>query len=512
VLRFFWATREHLRVRAPTIASRWLLAALLAACIARLWVVPISSSFWVDEMATAFVVHHGAADASLRVAPQVAASIYYVLPRAAERLFGFSEWAYRLPSLLAMGLSLWFIARVAGRLLHEDAAWFTIFCCLSFRAFDYQAADARPYALGTCVVCAGMWFLIRWLDTGRWRDAVLFTGTAALVCQVHLIFWPIYLLFGGVAGVRLARRDTPASRLQALAVFGVVAASLSTVLPAALRLLREAGAHVVVGEPAAANLGSAIKLGSVTAACAVAAIIASWRGWKAARPAAGSLLIVAMWWLVDPLSLFAFSHLTGHSVFVARYLTIALPGAALAVTAAAAIFLPPNGWRPLSLALGAGVLIFMGSWTRLWPAHHNSGWRAAAQSLNEMALPAGLPVICPSPFIEARPPVWRPDYPIDSFLYSNLLVYRVPGKIYPFPFERSPEAERDAQQLWQDTLSLAPAFVLYGIGPAVISWRDWFHARAQTAGWRESEIGPFGDVWIVRFDPPADPKTSTAHW
>jgi len=44
---------------------------------------------------------------------------------------------------------------------------------------------------------------------------------------VHLIFFPMYLLFGGVAAVRLVRGDTPVSRPQALAVFAVVAASLA---------------------------------------------------------------------------------------------------------------------------------------------------------------------------------------------------------------------------------------------------------------------------------------------
>ena len=488
--------------------NRWLLPALLAACIVRLWAMPIASSFWVDEMATAFVVHHGAADPSLRVAPQVASSIYYVLPRAAERIFGFSEWSYRLPSLLALGLSLWLVARIAARLLHSEGAWFAIFCCLAFRAFDDQAADARPYALGTCVVCASIWLLIRWLDTGRWRDAALFAVAAALVCQVHLVFWPMYLVFGPVVAIRLVRRDTPASRPQVLAVFAGVAAALVVVLGPALSLLREAGAHVVVGEPASAHLGGALRLGSVAAAGVASAVVARWRGWKVERPATASLVVIAAWWIVDPLSLFAFSHLTGHSLFVPRYMSIALPGAALAIAGAVALFLPVERWRPISLALGAGVLIFMGSWTHTWPAHRNSNWRAAAKTLHEAPLPAALPVLCPSPFIEARPPVWRPDYPIDSFLYSNLLVYPVPGKLYPFPYERSAEAERDAQQLWRDSLSSAPAFALFGIDRAVASWRDWFRARPETAGWRDRRLGGFGDVSVVVFESPTSPLAS----
>jgi hypothetical protein len=476
--------------------SRWPLLLLLAACIVRLWAMPLTASFWVDEMATAFVVQHGAADASLRVAPQVAASIYYALPRASERLFGFSEWAYRLPSLLALGLAPWFIARAARRLLHAEAAWFAIFCCLSFRAFDDQAADARPYALGTCAVCAGMWFLIRWLDTGRWRDAALFAAAAALVCQVHLIFWPMFLVFGGIA---LFRGRVP--RTQRLAVCAALAVAVGAVFLPAMRLFREAGTHIVAAQPTPGNLASALRLGSIAAVAIAAAIFAKWRSWKIARPAAPSLIFIAAWWLADPLSLFAFSHLTGVSVFVAQYMSIALPGAALAITAAVALFVPAEKCRPITLALAAGVLIFTGSWSRLWPTHHNSDWRAAAK-----AVPAGLPVLCPSPFIEARPPVWRPDYPIDSFLYSNLLVYPVPGKLYPFPYERSPQAERDAERLWSDTLASAPGFAMFGVDGAVESWRVWFRARPETAAWHDRKLGGFGNVSVVVFEGPTWPS------
>ncbi len=104
-------------------STKILLSLLLAACIARLWLMPLPSSFWVDEMVTAFVIHYGAAHPSLAVAPQVTATVYYWLPRTAESLFGFSEIVYRVPSLLALGAALWLIGLLAARLIHREAAW-----------------------------------------------------------------------------------------------------------------------------------------------------------------------------------------------------------------------------------------------------------------------------------------------------------------------------------------------------------------------------------------------------
>jgi hypothetical protein len=53
------------------IANRyfWALSVLLAAALFKLWILPLRSSFWVDEMVTAFVVNYGSAHPSLSVAP-----------------------------------------------------------------------------------------------------------------------------------------------------------------------------------------------------------------------------------------------------------------------------------------------------------------------------------------------------------------------------------------------------------------------------------------------------------
>jgi len=189
--------------------------AVLGLCIVRFWLMPLPSSFWVDETATAFVVHHGAADPSLAVAPQVPASIYYVLPKAAEKLLGFSEVVYRLPSVLVMLVALGVIWQLGAALIHPAAGWMVVFACFAMRGFNYQAADARPYGLGTCVAALTLWFLMRWLDRAQWRDALLFLVAASLLWRVHLIFWPFYFVLVLYTVMRVMRHDTPVHWLQA---------------------------------------------------------------------------------------------------------------------------------------------------------------------------------------------------------------------------------------------------------------------------------------------------------
>src|SRR5437879_3172835 len=97
-------------------AERWLLPLLLALCVIRFWLMPLASSYWLDETATIFVARLGANHPSLAdVAPQAWRSLYYPLIRLNGGLLGFSEAATRLPSVLLMAGFLWWMARLSRR-------------------------------------------------------------------------------------------------------------------------------------------------------------------------------------------------------------------------------------------------------------------------------------------------------------------------------------------------------------------------------------------------------------
>ena len=495
--------------RADRLTTPWLpesklnvwLAVLLGLCIVRFWITPLPSSFWLDEMGTAFVVQHGAADPSLQVVPQVAASIYYVLPALAQRFFGLSEIAYRVPSLVAMGIALFIIGRISARVIHPDAGWFAVFACLVLRDFNFEAADARPYGLATCLIAAGLWFLIRWLNGARWSDAFLFTASAALVWRVHLILWPIYIFFAIYAVARLLRRDTAVRWWQVTLVFALTGVLLIPVFLKAVEVYRDVQAHVIIGLPSEEDLQRALKLDLIVPLLGVAALLARWLRWSRVQriATADGWTLILGWWLVQPLSLYAFSKLTGHSVFVPRYLSVALPGAALMAVAAAAAFIPANQWKRAALLLGLVLLVFMGRWNRILLDHGVTDWRAAAHRLAVESSGAQIPVICPSPFVEAKSPVWRPGYPIASFLYSHLLVYRTPGKLYAFPYEPSPEGEKFAADLAGGALADAGRFFIYGGDGSVKFWREWFSRRPEFVTWRARRVFLYGEVELDEF-------------
>jgi len=480
------------------VIRRAALPLLLALCILRMWVMPLHSSFWVDEAETVFVVHHGVHHPSLAIIAPAIQSVYYWLPRASEGILGFSEAAERFPSLVALAIALLFIARIAARLIHPEAAWFAVFACLTLRVFNYEADDARAYALGTCVAAMSLWLLIRWLDSGKWLDAILFLAAGAMLWRVHLVYWPFYFVY---AICFLARTDRKASWIQALAISLGLVLALLPVAMSALAMSRDAALHVFAPLPSWTELGEAFKI-RLVAGCALGAWIYAW--WRRASrvdsvPSYAAIALIAGWWFVQPFGLFAYSHISGVSVFTTRYVSIALPGAALAATAAAAFFIPKLCWHPIALAMGIGALIFGGQWSKLWPPHHNSDWREAARAVNALGLDAYTPVLAISPFVEAKPPTWTPDYPLPGYLYCQLDVYPVNGRPYLLPYGDSPAGQQYAEMLARNTLPAAGKFLIHGPAADVARWREWFVRRPEFAGWSSRQLGPFLDVDVALF-------------
>jgi hypothetical protein len=466
------------------VRSNWLLILLLAVCLTRLWLMPLPSSFWTDETGTVFVAEHPA-DPSLAPVPQVPASVYFALPRAARILFGSSEVSYRLPSLLLMGIALFLVARLAARLVRPEAAWFAVFACLALSDFDFYAADARPYALGICVTAASLYFLIDWLDTARWISAFLFLLFTALLWRVQLVFWAFYPVFLIYTLLRLARATTSVGWIRGLLVYCLLALALLPVAWDALGLLRNGSAHVFAPMPGIRSLPLTIPWKWIAACAALAWLAAQFLKWRIQKPASlSAMTLIAAWWLWMPLCLFAFSRATGIVLYIPRYFSPALPGAALAATAAAACWLPPARWSQASAVLGIAALIMAGNWQVLWPGHAEDNWREASFAEDFAAVEPDTPVLAVSPFVEAQPPTWTPEYHLPGFLYAPLSVYPLRGTVYPFPFIRSQNADRYAADLLRDTLLKHSRFIIYGAGRNTGSWVVWFSQRPELAHWR----------------------------
>jgi len=455
------------------------------------------SSLWTDETVTALVSQYPA-HPSLAIVPPYTQSIYYALPRGMHALLGFSEIGYRIPSVLAMGLALFFVSRIVARVVHPDAAWFAVFTCLAIPGIDYFAIDAKPYALGMCCAAGALYFLVRWLDSARWLDALWFLLLAALLWRVQQVYWPFYLVFAIYA---LVNRNSPVGWGRIAIVSLLLALTLLPVALDSLALFREARTHVFVAPPPLLDLRRLLRRDwNLIAICGGLAWLASlmWRTQERWTPRASDVVLALAWWLVTPITVFVFSRLSGSSLFVPRYLSLSLPGVAIAATMAAALFIPRSRWQAASVAMAAGALVFAGNWNSLWPEHDPAGWRPAAQYVNRIVEGADTPVLCTSPFIEAVPPVWSPDYPLPGFLYAQLFAYPLHARTLLFPVHPIDEARQYAGRISVDILPKHGRFLIYGGIPGVEYWREWLAQRPELRAWH-SEAHDFGDIRVVLY-------------
>ncbi len=439
-----------------------ILFGLLAICIARLWLMVLPASLWVDELVTLFVIRNPG-HPSFAIAPQVEDSVYFWLPKISKALLGTSEIALRIPSVLAMGLALYFVGRLAARLIQAEARWFAIFACLALDGLDFFAVDARPYALGMAIASMSVFYLVRWFDDARWSDELFFILAAALLWRVHLFYWPFYLVYAGYAAFRLALRDTRVGIGQLL--FAIVAVSAVLMPVALMAIARQQGAHAHVfnAPPGISGLLSISQWKSVAICAGTALILRLAFRWKPAAWPVGvsSLALMLLWWLACPVCLFVYSRVSGNGVLILRYVSLMLPGLALAATAATGLFLPERYWKWAAVVMACVALAFAANWTAVWPLHEGEDWRAASKLENELASDA-TPVLCPSPFIEALPPAWTPDYRLPGFLYANLSYYPMRGRALVFPFAESPESDAYAAQVLHSQLIPSGRFILYG--------------------------------------------------
>jgi hypothetical protein len=267
-----------------------------------------------------------------------------------------------------------------------------------------------------------------------------------------------------------------------------------------LSLLREARQHVVAAPPTFKDLWQVLRPDvNLIAICGAAAAVLG--GFRLRREAlkGSAIVLVLAWWLLTPIAIFVFSRMSGESLFVPRYLSLRLPGIALAAAMAAGLFLPERLWRGASIAMAAGALAVAGNWHTLWPEHDRADWRPAAEYVNQNVTETDTPILCASPFIEAVAPVWRPDYPMPGFLYAQLAAYPLRGREYLLPFRPSDEARTYATNLADETLPRFRQFLIYGSTENARYWREWFSRRTELQGWRSS-VRSFGEVSVVSFE------------
>lgn len=344
-----------------TALRAWLVgaAAALLSLVAA-WV----PSYWTDEVATlrAARLAPGALIHFTTRHVDAAQTLYYLAMHVWTAVFGFSELATRSFSALGVGVAVALVALIGRRLDRPRLGYLAAVLLAVMPRLTWAGAEARPYAWTAAVAAAAWLVLLIALERGGWWW-VLLGGIAAV--SIALFLLSATLLFAQLGyvlvrpqGGRRGRRGRAVLPLLAVWLAALVVTGPVLYLGWSERAQIAWLAHehaftpwTVLAEPwGESSWAYGIAFWIVLLAGAL-----RWR--DALRRACPAWLLLGACWAGVPLVMTVGASLAVTPVFSARYLTFAMPGAAMLLAAAVAALPAPTALPRRWLSVAAVVAL-----------------------------------------------------------------------------------------------------------------------------------------------------------
>ncbi len=479
---------------------------LVGAIAVATWLPHLPNALWLDEVVSAWVVQDGLSELFERAVTFQSQAAYFLLLWLWTTVAGTSEIALRLPSVIAALGACAAMARLGFLLTRDRECGLLAMLVLatSWNVFR-ESVDVRPYMPALlCLLCLAI-CLHRWLEEGRWRQALLVGALAGLLPHLHLFFTLAYPAFA--LWVLMSRPSVLDRVPQIAAIGGLMAVGGLLFVPAFQTLVANGTTYSFAPLPRWSALFStfvwpAPVAGLLIGIC-VAGLIGSGAGSGPADESAPGPRVsravtglLTLWMLGPLLVLFFVSLATDVSIFLGRYLIAATP--AVALLYALALRRIPSG----SARIAAALVVAVASFTIHERAPED--FRAAALAVNEFVGGSRtVPVLLASGLVEAQDERWIRDPERAAYLNAATAYYPIAGRVVAFP--RRAQGSAVARELADPVLAEAQRFVAIewsGNGARILSW---LIPRAEQAGFRVTPRG-FGGVRVAFFRRQGPPR------
>jgi len=477
---------------------------LAAAC----WAPHLPAALWLDETLTAWVIRDSfgeTIDRTLNYQPQPG---YYLFMWFWTRFFGVGEVALRLPSLLAAVGACFGLAHLGARLTGDrETGWLAAIVLASTWNVYRESVDARSYMLGLLVLIGLAICLVRWIDSGRWREAIAIGLLGAFLVNLHLFFALVFPALVVYAGLRWS--SGRADLRQAGCIVGLLALGGLLFLPVGLKLLEHGGSYSFVPMPTWSSLFGIFVWTAPTAGLlaglALAGILGGGGGTEEPQdeddevgdgvvtPRREVAILLMLWVFVPLFILYAVSTLAGLSVFLGRYLIPAIP--AVAILYAMAL---RSIWAGPARIAAVLVLLLTSFVTNERPP---DDFRGAARAVNEFVSGRNeVPVLFASGLIEGEDENWLRDPGLADYLNAPTDYYPIDGRLITLPRRLAGHSmTREIVEPVLDGRRRFAAVEWIGNGARTLGW---LIPRAERAGYRV-ERRAFGGVRVAFFRPGA---------
>src|ERR1700687_2072968 len=143
-------------------------------------------------------------------------------------------------------------------------------------------------------------------------------------------------------------------------------------------------------------------------------------------PAQADLVLLFLWLLLAPVTLFVLARTSSHTLFATRYLIYALPPFFI-LSAWCLQHVKPERAR---FALVSAVFLSAALYV---PQMRNNEWRTPLTMVRKLA-GSDTPVLLRSGVVQSAVQDWKSGNRKDSFLFAALAAYPLPNEIIPVPF------------------------------------------------------------------------------
>ncbi len=186
------------KTAAPSTAPRLIVVLVAALAIGSILRIGTAAScgLWLDEFQTWWLCSgEGISSVLERCRAQMTQfPLYYLLARFSVGLFGKSEWALRLPSLLCGIGSIGAIFFLGRRLLGARAGAAAAICLAVAAPQVEFSVWARPYSMMVLLGLLSTICFLRWIDRGDRLSLFLYVVASALMGWTHLLTLPLLLV------------------------------------------------------------------------------------------------------------------------------------------------------------------------------------------------------------------------------------------------------------------------------------------------------------------------------
>jgi hypothetical protein len=472
-------------------AFLWTVVGLVTAA---LWIRPIGSSLWTDELGTWWVISGTARQVVQRAeAVQGQSPLYYLIAWVTTHVTGRSELGLRLPSLLFCAVAALLIYRIARRLIDVETARIAVITFAVWPSIAFAASDARPYALATLAAVASAWALVVWLDSPRVWKATCYVVLAAIVPYVHPVFGLVLIPEMIYALARIRERSTSLKlRDVSIVVIGIAALTI----PVALELVALWRRHddwLIPNGLTVSGLVQMLVPPAVVAATVIGGLVVAPKlriGPDSQRLPRSTLIFVFGWFLIPAAVLIVLGILTPIRLVTARYLLCAAPGGALLAALVIRIFEPPQVRRIIIMVVVILSVLDLASPVK-------SGDMRGAVALARSVADEHTIVLINAGFEESLQPDWYTDPERVGLLTAATSFYPVPGMVVPLPvrldlttldFVRTQVGESIAGS--NDVIVISDSGSAYG---------PWFEEFMGHRGWTGRHVGDVNLFTVTEF-------------